>query len=299
VAAWVGTDYVAFCDDDTWWEPGSPARAVQLLDAWPNVGVPSARVVVGEDKVTDPTCAVMLASPPGSDGLPGPALIGYMAGACVFRTALFRAVGGYEPRLFMGGEEERVALDALAANRSVVYCEQLTVHHPSPAHDSGLRRRTLARNAAWIAWLRLPWPQACRATFALWIYWRAKAAPARQRRAAARAHVGMATPSRRAGRGIESARTGTCRRPIGRHRDGDAQRETGGGREQSANLISCARALTRQLPDFDNQLFRRHRLRQMRLKAGLLRARAVFSFRIAGQRDRRHGQGSQYRAFVF
>jgi hypothetical protein len=27
-----------------------------------------------------------------------------------------------------------------------------------------LRRRTLARNAAWIAWLRLPWSEASRAT---------------------------------------------------------------------------------------------------------------------------------------
>lgn len=164
-AACVGTDYVAFCDDDTWWEPGSLERAVQLLDAWPNVGVLSARVVVGEDQVTDPTCAVMRASPLGSDGLPGPSLIGYMAGACVFRTSLFREVGGYEPRLFIGGEEELMALDVLAANQAIVYCEQLTVHHhPSPSRNSSLRRRTLARNAAWIAWLRLPWPQACRAT---------------------------------------------------------------------------------------------------------------------------------------
>jgi GT2 family glycosyltransferase len=163
-AAGVGTDYVAFCDDDTWWGPGSLERAVQLLDTWPDVGVLSARVV-GEGEVTDPTCTAMRASPLGSEGLPGPALIGYMAGACVFRTSLFRAVGGYEPRLFIGGEEELVALDVLAADRSIVYCEQLTVHHhPSPARDSGLRRRMLARNAAWIAWLRLPWPQACRAT---------------------------------------------------------------------------------------------------------------------------------------
>ncbi|PMS32402.1 glycosyltransferase family 2 protein [Paraburkholderia rhynchosiae] len=164
-AAYVGTDYVAFCDDDTWWEPGSLQRAVQLLDAWPNVGVLSARVVVGEDKITDPTCSVMRASPLGSEGLPGPALIGYMAGACVFRTSLFRQLGGYEPRLFIGGEEELVALDVLASEHAIVYCDQLTVHHhPSPARDSGLRRRTLARNAAWIAWLRLPWPEACRAT---------------------------------------------------------------------------------------------------------------------------------------
>ncbi|WP_345815161.1 glycosyltransferase [Paraburkholderia sp. PREW-6R] len=164
-AACVGTDYVAFCDDDTWWEPGSLERAVQLLDAWPNVGVLSARVVVGEDEVTDPTCLAMRASPLGSDGLPGPALVGYMAGACVFRTALFRDVGGYEPRLFVGGEEELVALDVLAAEHAIVYCDQLTVHHrPSAKRDAGLRRRTLARNAAWVAWLRLPWQEACLAT---------------------------------------------------------------------------------------------------------------------------------------
>jgi GT2 family glycosyltransferase len=164
-AAYVGTDYVAFCDDDTWWEPGSLDRAVQLLDAWPNAGVLSARVVVGEDNLTDPTCSVMRASPLGSEGLPGPSLIGYMAGACVFRTSLFRQLGGYEPRLFIGGEEELVALDVLAAGHAIVYCDQLTVHHhPSPSRDSGLRRRTLARNAAWIACLRLPWPEASRAT---------------------------------------------------------------------------------------------------------------------------------------
>ncbi|MEN8505534.1 glycosyltransferase [Paraburkholderia sp. SIMBA_050] len=168
----VGTDYVAFCDDDTWWEPGSLERAVQLLDAWPNVGVLSARVVVGEARAPDPICAVMRASPLGGDGLPGPALIGYMAGACVFRTALFREIGGYEPRLFIGGEEELVALDVLASGHAIVYCDQLTVHHhPSPARNSGLRRRTLARNAAWIAWLRLPWQEACRATLRAFGVW--------------------------------------------------------------------------------------------------------------------------------
>jgi GT2 family glycosyltransferase len=164
-AACVGTDYVAFCDDDTWWEPGSLERAVQLLDAWPEVGVLSARVVVGEDEFTEPMPAAVRASPLGSDGLPGPALIDYRAGACVFRTSLFREVGGYEPRLFIGGEEERVALDVLAADHAIVYCDQLAVHHhPSAARDSALRRRMLARNAAWTAWLRLPWPEACRRT---------------------------------------------------------------------------------------------------------------------------------------
>jgi GT2 family glycosyltransferase len=164
-AACVGTDYVAFCDDDTWWEPGSLERAVHVLDAWPNVGVLSARVVVGQAGELDPTCAAMRESPLSGDGLPGPALTGYMAGACVFRTSLFREVGGYEPRLFIGGEEELVAIDVLTAGHAIVYCDQLTVrHHPSTSRDSNLRRRMLARNSAWIAWLRLPWRQACAAT---------------------------------------------------------------------------------------------------------------------------------------
>src|SRR5918997_2085155 len=31
----LGTPYVAFCDDDTWWEPGSLRRAADLLEACP------------------------------------------------------------------------------------------------------------------------------------------------------------------------------------------------------------------------------------------------------------------------
>ncbi|MEK6418369.1 MAG: glycosyltransferase [Burkholderia gladioli] len=163
----VSTDYVAFCDDDTWWEAGALERAVQVLDAWPQVGVLSARVLVGDEQQPDPTCDAMRMSPLGNEGLPGPALVGYMAGACVFRTGLFRRVGGYEPRLFLGGEEELVALDVLKDGKAIVYCEQLHVHHhPSDAQDGDLRRRTRARNAAWIAWLRLPFTDACRATFA-------------------------------------------------------------------------------------------------------------------------------------
>ena len=172
--ACVGTDYVAFCDDDTWWEPGSLERAVQLLDAWPAVGVLSARVVVGDECETDPACEAIQASAAGltgtvgaagSSGLPGPALTDFMARACVFRTALFKHVGGYESQLFIGGEEELVALDVLAADQSIAYCEQITAHHqPTATRDDQLRRSLSVRNAAWTAWLRLPWIDACKAT---------------------------------------------------------------------------------------------------------------------------------------
>lgn len=161
----VTTEYVAFSDDDTSWEPGSLDQAVRVLDAAPRVGVLSAKVLVGNERRIDRTCLRMSASPLERDGLPGPALVGYMAGACVFRTALFRELGGYEARLFIGGEEELVALDALEAGRAIVYCDSVvTVHCPSPSRDASLRTRMLARNAALIAWLRLPIAEAFAAT---------------------------------------------------------------------------------------------------------------------------------------
>src|SRR5438874_231758 len=43
----LGTEYVALCDDDSWWEPGALTRAVQLRDAHDRVGVSVARWRVG------------------------------------------------------------------------------------------------------------------------------------------------------------------------------------------------------------------------------------------------------------
>jgi GT2 family glycosyltransferase len=171
-----GTDYVAFSDDDTCWEPGSLAEAVRVLDAAPNVAVLSGRVLVGEGGAIDTNCARMRASPLDPAGLPGPALIGFMAGACVFRTAVFREAGGYEARLFIGGEEDLVAIDVLDAGHAIVYCDSIvTTHCPSPLRDAALRRRMLARNAALVAWLRLPLSEALVAT------WRALSLLVRER----------------------------------------------------------------------------------------------------------------------
>ncbi|MEI2415168.1 glycosyltransferase [Orrella sp. JC864] len=161
----VTTQYVAFADDDTCWEPGALAQAVRLLDAYPQAGILNARVLVGPQRRPDPANAPMAASPlPGPPGL-GPELIGYMAGACVMRTGLFLEVGGYHPRLFIGGEEALLALDAMQRGWRIHYAPALaTCHRPSPRRDSALRRRMLARNAVWTAWLRLPAAQAWQAT---------------------------------------------------------------------------------------------------------------------------------------
>ncbi|WP_322102193.1 glycosyltransferase family 2 protein [Paraburkholderia sp. J41] len=165
-AAQVSTPYVAFSDDDTDWQTGSLARAVELLERYPRIGVLSARVVVGDQRTLDPTCALMAASPLTGGTHSLPRLVGFMAGACVFRRALFDTLGGYEPRLFIGGEEALLSLDVMQAGHDIAYAEMLEVHHrPSLKRDSRLRRRMLARNAALVAWLRLPRMQAWAATW--------------------------------------------------------------------------------------------------------------------------------------
>jgi GT2 family glycosyltransferase len=105
----------------------------------------------------------MAASPLPSDGLPGRALLGFLAGASVFRRAAFLDVGGYEPRFFIGGEERLLALDLVARGWSLVYSPELTVyHHPSSARDRKARERLEVRNALWTAWLRCPAQSALR-----------------------------------------------------------------------------------------------------------------------------------------
>jgi GT2 family glycosyltransferase len=154
----LATPYVAFCDDDTWWAPGALACAERLLDAHAQVAVLSGRVLVGPEERLDPTCAAMAASPLAAPGLPGPALVGFMAGACVMRTQVYRELGGYEPRLFLGAEEWLLALDVLARGGHIVYADGVvTHHHPSPvARDAAGRCVAVARNKLWIAVMRLP-----------------------------------------------------------------------------------------------------------------------------------------------
>ncbi|HEY1610597.1 MAG TPA: glycosyltransferase, partial [Paraburkholderia sp.] len=126
--ALVSTDYVACCDDSTWWAPGALARAVGLLDTNPRVAVLNARIVGDDEREIHPGCLMLGATSPGADApgaaapgtfdtfgallsnaaardaatLPGPALTRYMANACVLRTCVFRTLGGYDERLSAG-----------------------------------------------------------------------------------------------------------------------------------------------------------------------------------------------------
>jgi GT2 family glycosyltransferase len=150
------TKYIAFCDDDAWWAPDSLARAAAILNRYPALAALTARVLVGPEQRLDATSAVMADSPiPNVLGFPGSEVAGIMAGAVVMRRDAFLAVGGYEPRFFIGGEERLLALDLMAAGWHLGYCPDLVVHHyPSRQRDASGRRRLLLRNALWCAWLR-------------------------------------------------------------------------------------------------------------------------------------------------
>jgi GT2 family glycosyltransferase len=160
------TPYVAFCDDDTWWEPGSLRTAADVLDGHPRLAVLTARILVEPGGTEDPIVAELRDSPvPGPAWLPGPALGSFLAGASVVRRDAFEEVGGFCERLWLGGEEELMAGDLAAAGWELCYLPRLTVHHQaSRARDPHRRRRDGIRNTLWTTWLRRPLRPALRRT---------------------------------------------------------------------------------------------------------------------------------------
>jgi GT2 family glycosyltransferase len=158
------SQYVALCDDDTWWESGSLRRAADVLDQHPDVAGANARILVGRENRVDGVSLEMANSPLPSPG-PGRDVLGFMAGASVVRRNAFLGSGGFEPRFFLGGEEELLALDLSAAGWRLVYLPELIVHHhPSSIRESRQREGLLLRNRLWVAWLRRPWRIAVRKT---------------------------------------------------------------------------------------------------------------------------------------
>jgi GT2 family glycosyltransferase len=138
----VQSRYVAFSDDDSWWAPGALTQAADLLDAYPQIALLTARILIG---------------PLPSDSLPGRAVLGFLAGATVFRRDAFEQAGGFDPHFLVGGEEALMALDLVTNGWTLVYAPQLIVHHyPSLQRNNLMRRKIMMRNAIWVAWLRRP-----------------------------------------------------------------------------------------------------------------------------------------------
>ncbi|MDV7351712.1 glycosyltransferase [Rhodococcus oxybenzonivorans] len=160
----VTSPYVAFCDDDTRWQPGALTVGAAVLDAHPTIGSVTGKCLVAPDLVEDPITPEFRDSPvPGPSWLPGPAVLGVMAGLTMFRVEAFRQVGGFCEKMWLGGEEELLALDLAAAGWWMMWNEEMVIHHePSVSRDATRRRQLGIRNTLWTLWLRRPVRSAAR-----------------------------------------------------------------------------------------------------------------------------------------
>jgi N-acetylglucosaminyl-diphospho-decaprenol L-rhamnosyltransferase len=158
----VRTPYVAFCDDDTWYEPGALRRAADLLDVHPTLAVVTASIIVEPYGRLDAICEEMAASPlPAPQGIPGHPLLSFLAGVSIVRREAFLEAGGFSERLWLGGEEELLASDLARGGWHMTYVPDIVAHHhASRQRDAHLRRRHGIRNTLWFTWLRRPLPSA-------------------------------------------------------------------------------------------------------------------------------------------
>lgn len=155
------TQYVAFADDDSWWATGALERAAEIMRDHPRLAVLAAQVRVMPRDELDPLCKLMADSPLGNaPDLPGPSVIGFMACAAVVHRGAFLAVGGFDDIVRFPGEEERVALDLVAAGLGLAYVDDVVAYHePSPRrHSADARRAAVTRSRLLTAVMRRPWP---------------------------------------------------------------------------------------------------------------------------------------------
>jgi GT2 family glycosyltransferase len=153
------TPLIAFGDDDSWWAAGALTTAQELFATAPRLGLLAGRVLVGHDERLDPTCATMARSPLRSHGSGlGPGVLGFVACGAIVRRDPFLAVGGFDERYGIGGEERRLAVDLAAAGWALAYAPQVVAHHHPAAAGAPRpeRVRRQLRNDLWSAWLRRP-----------------------------------------------------------------------------------------------------------------------------------------------
>ncbi|MFI8990355.1 glycosyltransferase family 2 protein [Streptomyces antimycoticus] len=164
----IGTPYVAFSDDDSWWRPGALARATTLLNGHPRLGALAGQLRVGPAERPASLNATLAASPVGrAEDLPGPEVYDFLACAAVVRRGAFLEAGGFHPLALSGGEETLLAYDLAAMGWGVSYCPEVVAHHepaPSPSEE---RTAAMRRDELIGCWLRRPLPLAARRTAAL------------------------------------------------------------------------------------------------------------------------------------
>jgi GT2 family glycosyltransferase len=164
--AFLDAPYIAFAEDDSWYEPGALKQAADILDAHPEVALINAQTFVGEDRRRDPLHYDMVASTVRDrQGLPGHRILSFLEGVSIVRRAAFVGVGGFDPRLRVGGPEEHLAADLLTAGWELRYVPDIhACHYPDHSEPSPRVRRLGLRNTLWFAWSRRPLVPALRWT---------------------------------------------------------------------------------------------------------------------------------------
>ncbi|HEX2144572.1 MAG TPA: glycosyltransferase family 2 protein, partial [Glycomyces sp.] len=138
--------------------------------ACPRLGLVAARTLVGEERAEDPMNAALAASPLGTpEGMPGPAVLGFLACAAVVRRQAFLEAGGFSGVLRFIGEERMLAMDLAASGWASCYVEEIVARHRPSGHrrPPPWRQARELRNDALTAWMRRPMGVAARETRAL------------------------------------------------------------------------------------------------------------------------------------
>lgn len=149
------TPFVAFADDDSWWAPGSLARAAEVMTRHPEIGLVAASVIVEPEGFHDPIVEQFASSPlpPSAAGIN---VLGFLACAAVVRRSAFLVAGGFHPLLHIGGEEELLAIDLRRRGWSLVHIPTCVAHHEPDHQDAGRTERPvrLLRNHALVGVMR-------------------------------------------------------------------------------------------------------------------------------------------------
>ena len=153
------TPYVAFCDDDSWWQTDATRIAAAEFDRHPQLALLAARTVVEPGGRTDSFSHQLAESPLGQiPDLPGPSVLGFQSCSAMVRKTAFESVRGFSPVLHFRGEEQLLAVDLAMAGWQLCYCSRMVaVHRPSSrrATPSAQRARML-RNDFLTSCMRRP-----------------------------------------------------------------------------------------------------------------------------------------------
>ncbi|OXM57232.1 glycosyl transferase [Amycolatopsis thailandensis] len=153
------TPYVAFSDDDSWWAEDALTESERILDGHADVGLVAAKTLVGEEEREDPVVPLMADSPLGRPaGLPGPAVLGFLACSAIVRREAYLQVEGFNPLLHFGAEERLLSYDLAAHGWRLCYVDAVRAHHhPSASRPpQRWRERVELRNRLLITVLRRP-----------------------------------------------------------------------------------------------------------------------------------------------